>query len=183
MGTRTENANWQKLLPVVLILLAITASAQTPQVADDATVIEDVTLISPERTTPLRHAMVVIREGKIAAVGTQAISGPHLHRIDGRGRFLIPGLIDSHVHVGASAALDDDAISAHPDLWKAYRQQAPRAYLAFGFTTVVDVDLKRYDQTWFTSTPLHPHLYTCGRGIKVGNPPAELGKYRIRLPP
>ena len=166
------SANVEKsrtLLPLLLILLAIPAATRTPQVADDGTVIEDVTLISPERMTPLRHATVLILDGKIAAVGTRSIAAPHARRIDGRGRFLIPGLIDSHVHVGASAALDDDAIAAHPELWEAYRAQVPGAYLAFGFTTVVDLDLKEKDQAWFTSTPLHPHLYTCGRGIKVAS--------------
>ncbi|HXY52844.1 MAG TPA: amidohydrolase family protein [Terriglobales bacterium] len=162
-----KNARWRTLLLVVIILLATSSAARTPQVANDGTVIEDVTLISPERAVPLRHATVVIRDGKIAVVGTRVVAGPHARRIDGRNRFLIPGLIDSHVHVGASAALDDDAIDAHPDLWAAYRAQVPPAYLAFGFTTVVDLDLKQSDQTWFTSTPLHPHLYSCGRGIKV----------------
>ena len=55
----------------------------------------------------------LIRDGKIAAVGTGSIAVPHARRIDGRGCFLIPGLIDSHVHVGASAAIDDEAIAAH----------------------------------------------------------------------
>ena len=45
------------------------------------------------------------------------------------------------MHVGHSAALDDDAIDAHPELWAAYRAQVPRAYLAFGFTSIVDLDL------------------------------------------
>jgi imidazolonepropionase-like amidohydrolase len=43
----------------------------------------------------------------------------------------------------------------------------PRAYLAFGFTTVVDLDLAPADQTWFVGTPIHPRFYHCGRGIKV----------------
>jgi imidazolonepropionase-like amidohydrolase len=43
----------------------------------------------------------------------------------------------------------------------------PRAYLAFGFTSVVDLDLKPQDQAWFQATPLHPRFYSCGRGIKV----------------
>ena len=162
-----ESVKWRTLLPVVLILLTTSAAARTPQVADDGIVIEDVTVISPERAAPLPHATVIIREGKIAAVGRGLSAGRHEQRIDGRGRFLIPGLIDSHVHVGASAALDDDAIEARPDLWSAYRAQVPRAYLAFGFTTVIDLDVKRDDEVWFTSTPLHPHFYSCGRGIKV----------------
>jgi hypothetical protein len=130
-------------------------------------VIEDVTLISPERAAPLRHADVVLRDGRVAEIGTNLVPGPHARRIDGGGRFLIPGLIDSHVHTGHSAALDDDAIEAHPELWAAYRAQVPRAYLAFGFTSIVDLDLTQSDQAWFGSTPLHPRFYSCGRGIKV----------------
>jgi imidazolonepropionase-like amidohydrolase len=110
---------------------------------------------------------VVIRNGRIAQIGTGFFAGPHASRIDGSGRFLIPGLIDSHVHVGHSAALDDDAIDAHPDLWAAYRAQVPRAYLAFGFTSIVDLDTLPREQAWFQGTPLHPRFYYCGRGIKV----------------
>jgi imidazolonepropionase-like amidohydrolase len=142
-------------------------SAAAPDAADAVTLLEDVTLISPERSAPLVHHDVVIRDGRIAEIGTHLIARPHWRRIDGSGRFLIPGLIDSHVHVGHSAALDDDAIEAHPELWAAYRAQVPRAYLAFGFTSVVDLDLMPKDQAWFESTPLHPRFYSCGGGIKV----------------
>jgi imidazolonepropionase-like amidohydrolase len=143
------------------------AIAPAPPIIDDGIIIENVTLISPERAAPLLHADIVIRDGRIAEIATNPGAAPHARRIDGTGRFLIPGLIDSHVHVGHSAALDDDAIDAHPDLWSAYRAQVPRAYLAFGFTTVVDLDLTVAARTWFASTPLHPRFYSCGQGIKV----------------
>jgi imidazolonepropionase-like amidohydrolase len=150
--------------------MAATAEAQrskAPARADPGTIIQNVTLISPERKAPLAHADVLLTNGKIARIGIKLVSGPGVRKIDGTGRFLIPGLIDSHVHVGHSAALDDGAIEASPDLWAAYRAQVPRAYLAFGFTSVVDVDLTGRDKTWFENTPLHPRLYHCGRGIKV----------------
>src|SRR6202012_3042285 len=38
---------------------------------------------------------------------------------------------------------------------------------AFGFTSVVDLDLKPRDKAWFAAAALHPHLYSCGPGIKV----------------
>ncbi|HXW56011.1 MAG TPA: amidohydrolase family protein [Candidatus Cybelea sp.] len=149
------------------VCLAGGAGLSKPRVVDEGTVIADVTLISPERQAPWAHAAVVIREGRIAEVGADIVAGPHAKRIDGRGRFLVPGLIDSHVHVGHSAALDDDAIAAHPELWAAYRAQVPRAYLAFGFTSIVDLDLMPGDKAWFEGAPLRPGLYSCGRGIKV----------------
>jgi len=150
-----------------LLVLNVGAIAHAQRVVDQGMVIENVTLISPERATPLLRANVVIRDGQIVEVGTKLVAGPQTRRIDGRGQFLIPGLIDSHVHVGHSAALDDDAIGAHPELWASYRAQVPRAYLAFGFTSVVDLDTTLTEKTWFEATPLHPTFYSCGAGIKV----------------
>jgi imidazolonepropionase-like amidohydrolase len=149
-------------LSVVMMLCNATQLA----VADDI-LIQNVTLISPERDAPMLHADVLLQNGKIAKIGTNLTVRSQSRRVEGSGGFLIPGLIDSHVHVGHSAALDDDAIDAHPELWTAYREQVPRAYLAFGFTSVVDLDLKPADQRWFLGAPWHPHLYSCGAGIKV----------------
>ena len=168
----------QKPTGIALASNARPAAAPEQRLIDDGTVIENVTLISPERAAPLLHADVVIRDGRIAEIGTNLVAGPHARRIDGSGRFLIPGLIDSHVHAGHSAALDDDAIDAHPQLWAAYRAQVPRAYLAFGFTSIVDLDLTPTDQAWFEGTPLHPRFYSCGRGIKVAG-----GYMAFNVPP
>lgn len=149
------------------IMATVVGSGARSHAARGDLVIRNVTVISPERAAPLSGADVVIRDGRIAMVGSDVAVDPGTRWIDGSGRFLIPGLIDSHVHVAHSAALDDHAIAAHPELWDAYRSQLPRAYLAFGYTSVVDLDLLPNDQSWFKSTPLHPRLYTCGRGIKV----------------
>jgi imidazolonepropionase-like amidohydrolase len=148
---------------------ASSAQSQKPKVVDDGTVIEDVTLISPERQAPLAHAAVVIREGRIAVIGTNLVAGPHAKRIDGRGRFLIPGLIDSHVHVGDMTLVDDDAAAAHPELMQAYRAQLPRSYLAFGFTTLVDLNLGKDTLSWYNAAPLHPNLYHCGPAVHTAN--------------
>src|SRR5256885_7186121 len=162
-----------------LIGLSVLASlCAAAQATADETIIENVTLISPERAAPLPHANVVIRDGRIVAVGAEAHAGADAKRIDGTGRYLIPGLIDSHVHVGHSMALDDDAIDAHPDLGRAYQAQAPRAYLAFGFTSVVDLDSTATQRKWFSSTPLHPHFYYCGGAIKVAG-----GYTAFKVPP
>lgn len=137
------------------------------EVIDDATLIKNVTVISPERDALLAHAVVAIHGGKIAAIGTDLVSGARSTVIDGRGGFLIPGLIDSHVHVGNQGPLDDDALDKHPELLQAYRAQLPRSYLAFGFTTLVDLDLRDKTLDWFNATPLHPDLCSCGRGVHI----------------
>ena len=104
-------------LPFVLVLgLLAGTTADKPIVVDDETVIKNVTVISSERSAPLARASVVIRRGRIAEIGADLVAGPHAKQIDGRGGFLIPGLIDSHVHVGNMGPLNDDEIEKHPDL-------------------------------------------------------------------
>jgi len=156
-------------LPLIAAVLNSFAGANVakPKVVDDGTVIQNVTVISPEPSAPLAHALVVVRDGQIAQVGTDLVAGEHAKQIDGRGGFLIPGLIDSHVHVGNMGPLNDDEIEKHPDLLAAYRAQLPRSYLAFGFTTLVDLNLREKTLDWFNATPVHPNLCHCGRGVHV----------------
>ena len=99
-------------LCVVFSFLCLTA-AQTKTI-DDGVLIKNVTIVSPERSSPLAHAAVAIRDGKIAEIGTDLIAGQNPEVIDGHAGFLIPGLIDSHVHVGNQGPLGDDALEKHP---------------------------------------------------------------------
>jgi imidazolonepropionase-like amidohydrolase len=155
----------------VVSLLSLSAcaspSAQAPGTGSGDLIIADVTLVSPERPASLEHADVIIRYGRIAKVGVGLAASSHARRVDGRGRFLVPGLIDSHVHVASQGPLDDAAIEANPELLRAYRSQLARAWLAFGFTTLVDLDLKPETRAWFDAAPLHPRLYGCGRGVRI----------------
>src|ERR1043166_3802165 len=155
---------WLALLSL-LCLCSISDAEQ--KIVDDEIVIKNVTVVSPERSAPLARAVVVIRDGRIAEVGTDLVAGAHPKQIDGHGGFLIPGLIDSHVHVGNMGPLDDDAIDAHPELLDAYRAQLPRSYLAFGFTTLVDLDLRPSSLDWFNASPVRPNLCSCGRGVRI----------------
>jgi imidazolonepropionase-like amidohydrolase len=153
---------------LALALASCASPAGAPTSPDDGgIVIEDVTLVSPERARPMEHADVVVRDGRIAQVGTGLAGSSRARRIDGRGRFLVPGLIDSHVHAGSQGPLDDAAIEAHPELLRAWRAQLGRDYLAFGFTTVIDLDLRPETRAWFDAAPLHPRLYSCGPAVRI----------------
>jgi imidazolonepropionase-like amidohydrolase len=151
----------------ILMAGALCALADAQEASTAAIVIEDVTVISAERKAPLEHATVVIRDGRIAEVGTKITVGPHVKRVDGRGKFLIPGLIDSHVHAGDLAPLDDDGIAAHPELVRALRAQVPRAFLGFGFTTVVDLNPNGDTLQQLNAAPIHPAFLHCGPGVRV----------------
>jgi len=80
------------LFSAITLAFAAASASATPQVVDDGLVIEDVTLISPERSSPVPHFSVVIRSGRIAQIAPGLIAGPHATRLNGRDRFLIPGL-------------------------------------------------------------------------------------------
>ena len=59
--------------------------------------IRNVTVIDGTGAPPRAGASVLIRDGRIAAIGTDAPEADVV--IDGRGLFALPGLIDAHVHV------------------------------------------------------------------------------------
>ena len=168
MRTRQARILVSTAMTVAAALLAASCrKASPPPVVLNGIVIEHATLISPERVEPLKNVDVVIRDGRIAAVGPDLGATSGARRIDVRGRYLIPGLIDSHTHPGNPMALDEDAIEKHPGLLTAYRTQVPRAYLAFGVTTVVDVDSRPETRAWFEASPLHPRLFHCGRAVRI----------------
>jgi len=83
-------------------------------------VIKDVRVFDGERATERRS--VLVENGRISRVGGPDLRVPRdAEVIDGRGRTLLPGLIDSHVHLTDSAAAD------------------LRQALSLGVTTVLDM--------------------------------------------
>jgi len=62
----------------------------------------DVSVFDPRALTFLPHQSVAVRNGSISSVRAVAASSGHdpsIERIDGKGRYLIPGLVDSHAHL------------------------------------------------------------------------------------
>lgn len=62
--------------------------------------IVDVTVIDVAHARSMQSRTVVVDDGRIVAIGlAHDVRIPaHALRVDGRGRFLIPGLVDMHVH-------------------------------------------------------------------------------------
>ena len=83
-------------LPAILLCLAAPAWAQAP---DTVLVNGKVVTLDARSTT---QEAIAVRDGHIIAVGTTAdirkLAGPATRVIDARGRTVIPGLIDSHLH-------------------------------------------------------------------------------------
>jgi imidazolonepropionase-like amidohydrolase len=155
--------------PQILVLVCVaTIVDQNTSAADDATtVIRDVTVISAERPSPMQHAYVRIEGERIAEVSRRPLKGGM--QIDGRGKFLIPGLIDTHVHLTQVPGMGAPQRSAHPDLAAMAVAQEPRSYLYFGFTTVLSLGdaSAPFIEQW-NALAVRPDAYFCG-GVPVVN--------------
>lgn len=84
-----------------------------------------------------RDQTVVVRGGRIAWVGAaeRARLEPPVVRIDGRGRYLLPGFADMHVHLGREGDLLTylaNGITTVRNLWGAERHLAWRERIARG---------------------------------------------------
>lgn len=79
--------------------LAPAASAQPPGARSVA--ITRVHVLPMESAAVLRDYTLIIRDGEIAAMGPAATTAvpPDAERIDGRGRYLLPGLYDLYTHI------------------------------------------------------------------------------------
>ena len=68
------------------------------------------TIIDGTGSDPLRNGTILIEDGKIVEVGNadQIKLGPDVERIDAIGKFTMPGIIDSHVHVTPNQDVPDD---------------------------------------------------------------------------
>lgn len=68
------------------------------------------TIINGTGSEPLRNGTILIQEGKIVEVGKadQIKLAPDVERIDATGKFTMPGIIDSHVHVTPNQDVPND---------------------------------------------------------------------------
>jgi imidazolonepropionase-like amidohydrolase len=91
--------------------------------------IERVSVVDTENGSVSAPRDILIRSGRIAAVApASTLSVPRdTRRLDGSGRFAMPGLIDVHAHVGEGGiAPQDDAT----------RERALRQFLRYGVTSI-----------------------------------------------
>jgi imidazolonepropionase-like amidohydrolase len=143
--------------------------------------IRDVTLISPDRQSPLPHAHLVVRAGRILSVGIDAprAGASGVTVIAGDGKFLVPGLIDGHVHLAGVPGMLPAHEAAMPNVVAAYYRQLPRSYLYFGFTAVVDLNVVDRETTdRIRAVELGPTVFDCGNALALAN-----GYPMVYLPP
>src|ERR1035438_3219801 len=92
---------------------AWTGAANAPAVASEPPpiiLIQNATILTVSHGT-IEHGSILIRDGKIAAVG-QSIAKPQgAEVIDANGQFVMPGIIDCHSHIAVDGSVNEGSVS------------------------------------------------------------------------
>ena len=151
---------------LLLIIISVTSNASFAA----ELLIENVTQISPERMQPFEHANVRVVDDKIIEISRSPLqAGKDSIKINGTDQFLIPGLMDSHVHVSDMPGLTGLPEFAH--LQAEFLQQQPKSYLYFGVTQLLDPSQSAEAIVKFNQSEQKPDLFHCGAAPILGGYP------------
>jgi imidazolonepropionase-like amidohydrolase len=153
-----------KRLSVVAAVLALAISASA-----EVKVFKGFTLIDGTGAPAKPNQAMVLTDGRITWMGpaSQVNAPTGAQVVDLAGKFVIPGLIDNHVHLGAVIGLDQNAAnetdeSVEHDL---------RTFASYGVTTVQsmgtdkDLVLRKRDEQRAVGRPHESRIFSAGQGF------------------
>ena len=120
-------AGLARMLAAVLALAPVAAQAQ-------ALAIVDARILASPEADPVERGVVLVRDGRIEAVGADLPVPAAAERIDAAGATVVAGYWNSHIHLIAGP-LAEAAGRPAAELARALADQ----YLRWGFTTVFDI--------------------------------------------
>ncbi|HEV3058403.1 MAG TPA: amidohydrolase family protein [Vicinamibacterales bacterium] len=117
--------------------LAVSLHAQPAALA-----IVGATVIDGNGAPPVRDAVVVVSHGRIVAAGPRASTAipSGAQTIDGSGKFVVPGFIDTNVHLSLYGGMNDryETLVRYQDRQEDIVLEAAQTELRYGVTTVRD---------------------------------------------
>ncbi len=123
-----------RLLSIILASIALAGSFGA---AADTLLIENITLIDGTGRPPVAGASVLIDGDRIKQISRNSIDSPSkTRRIDGTGQYLIPGLMDMHIHLRGGVEVTPEGLKTSHDRAKGIR--ALHSYLYAGVTSIYD---------------------------------------------
>jgi imidazolonepropionase-like amidohydrolase len=182
----------QQLLRLTVTSLLVTGAVITSQAVAEVTVLTGATLFDGTGEQPVADVRVVVRDDRIAAIGpasrVRIPAGAKVRNV--RGKWIIPGLIDAHVHFFQSGGLytrpdviDLRHIRPYEREIATIRSQLPATlarYLASGITSVVDLagpawtfDLRQLA----SGSAASPRVVLSGPGLTPGLPRGLDGRH------
>ncbi|MGQ0641556.1 MAG: amidohydrolase family protein [Gemmatimonadaceae bacterium] len=133
------------------------------------------TVIDGTGASAIADATIVIRGARIAAVGPRArVTVPNGARIiDGTGKFVTPGFVDSNVHVSIYSGLENFA--RYQDRFGDVALEAAQLHLKHGVTTIRDSygmlsALKAAREAIRAGQVVGPRMYIAGNIVGWGGP-------------
>ena len=157
------------ILACCLTLVASGAQSQSTVAIVGATVIDGT------GAAAVQDATVVIRGNRIAAVGPRArVTVPNGSRIiDGTGKFVTPGFVDTNVHVSIYSGLENFA--RYQDRFADVAIEAAQLHLKHGVTTIRDSygmlsALKAARDAIASGKTVGPRMYFAGNIVGWGGP-------------
>ena len=156
-------------------LLLLPAFAETK-------LLKNFTLIDGNGKPPAAGMSMLITGGKISAIGRNLKPPAGAETVDLSGKFVMPGIINLHGHVGATVDLQQG-----PQLYsKENVERDLKLYASYGVTTVVSLgtDLDPVFAVRDAHRTGMARLYTAGKGftLKGGNPSAGGVRYEVATP-
>ncbi|MGI9400767.1 MAG: amidohydrolase family protein [Rhizobiaceae bacterium] len=125
---------------LILIGLALTVSGVAAQEKEKQILFTNVHVFDGASEQRIENANVLVEGNLIKSVSTEKIDAPDAEVIDGGGRTLMPGLIDSHSHLNMTALGGVTAMEGMRwDEIGARAAASAREWLEDGFTTVRDM--------------------------------------------
>src|SRR5258708_2321776 len=104
----------------------------------DSLAIVGATVIDGNGATPLRNAVVVTSNKRIVSVGGDGTSiPPNARRVDARGKYVIPGLMNANVHL-MGGCMSPANLFRYGDRLEELVTEAAQIALKNGLTTVFD---------------------------------------------
>ncbi len=124
------------LLALILLLLPSVSWAQGR--AAGTTAIVGATVIDGNGGTPVSNGTIIVTDGRITAVGPRASTPvPEGARvIDGSGKFVTPGFVDSNVHISLYSGLEP--MARYENRFVDLVLEHAQFHLKYGITTVRD---------------------------------------------
>ena len=143
--TRGQHAVRVGAAALTLLAVSTIAMAQEPAPftmpvppAAHLVAITNATILTVSHGT-IPHGTIVIREGKIAAVGPDVAVPAGAQVIDAAGKYVMPGIIDEHSHSAAEAINEiTNSVTAEVRMTDVVKEDMPTIYwqLAGGVTTI-----------------------------------------------
>jgi imidazolonepropionase-like amidohydrolase len=148
----------------VLVFALLFATTLVAQVK----VLKNFTLIDGTGHAPLPNAAMILENGRIAWVGPSAKlkPPPSAPITDMQGKYIMPGIINLHVHLGATIGLDQNEKFFTPE----NVEKDLKTYASYGVTTVLSMgtdkdSIFKIRDEQRAGRPTETRIYTAGQGF------------------